>query len=370
MTWRKELRRATFRGLEFDAVDLSRAEGKRATVHEFPHQRRHIVEEMGPKSRAFTVRAFIAGSDYQDRRDNLSYLLAEEGPAELITPWRSPLMVVALDWTITDSAESGGACTIDISFVEDDALDQPLVVTIDARSEAQIAADEAVDASAPQAADVNAALSPGALPPIYRASLTSALIDLDAGWRDVLGVEPGWLFAAQGGYDLDRASAALADLPRARPIVRAVMAPPPASSPSVGGRYDSAAALAFAAAVRAARVAMLARAAVIVVDTTFATSREAQEILAMFADAFEIVRVDAPDSVDDALAELQGVVTDILSDAANTSPRIATITVASPTPALVIAWQLYADTSRESEVIALNSIANPATLYGDYEVLT
>lgn len=369
MSWRQQLRRATFRGLEFDAVDLSTAAGKRLTVHEYPHRKPHLVEEMGPKPRSFTMRAFICGSNYQDHRDALDSLLSQDGPGELIHPWRGTLQVIAQDWTITDSAESGGACTVDMSFLAHQALTQPLVVIVDAQSTAQVAADDAVAASDEAASSIPAALAPGGQPPLYRSRLSDSLALLDLAWAGVLGIEPGWLYD-EDGFSVYGAAVALSDATRTRPILRAILGPVPASSPSVGGRYDSVAAAAFADAVQSAWVAMLARASLLVVDAIFPTRAEASEVLGMFAAAYDQVRAGAPDPVDDALAELQAVVTDILSEAIERSPRIASVTVADTTPAIVLAWQLYADPTREAEIIALNSIANPATLYGGYEVLT
>jgi prophage DNA circulation protein len=90
----------------------------------------------------------------------------------------------------------------------------------------------------------------------------------------------------------------------------------------------------------------------------------------MFGDAFDAVRPNAPDDVDASLAELQAIVTDRLSDAIEVSPRIATVTVADTTPAMILAWELYGDVGREAEIIRLNAVANPATLRGDYQVLT
>lgn len=370
MTWSDEIRRAAFRGIEFDALDISRASGRRLVVHEYPHREQHLVEDLGRSPRRFTLRAFLTGDRYQDARDTLEAALTSGGPGELRHPWRGVLFVHAVSWTISETSNELGSCTLDMEFVEHQAEEIPLVVEEAAPAAAEEAAAAAVSAGTSLDGEVAAAVTVGALPPLYRSLVELALVSQDAAWASALGLAEGWLYTQGGAFSIASVYAQLAEVVRIRPLLRAVTGPLAASVPSAGGRYDSTAAEGYSAAIRAAHVAMLGRAVVLVVGTSFASSREATEVLGMFTDAFEAVRPTAPDDVDEALAELQAIASDVLSEAIERSPRVTTVQVADVTPAMVLAWELYGDVSRESEILGLNAIANPATLRGSYEVLT
>jgi prophage DNA circulation protein len=370
MSWRDSLRPASFRGQVFEASELSQAGGRRLEVHEFPQREAHLVEDLGRTTRRFTLRAFLAGDAYQDRRDTLVNALEQGGPAELYHPWRGQVLVHVETWTVTDSSDSLGSCTIDISFVLHEVDELPLVIEQDAPEQTRMSAEAAIAAARSLEVQTNTAIGPGLLPPVYRFQLQVALAAQDRAWATVLGVGAGWLYVQGGTVNLARTFEVLDSVGTARALLRAVLAPLAASSPSAGGRWDSVAQDAFVACVEAARVAMLGQASIRIVDATFPTAREASETLALVSDAFDVVRPTAPDDVDASLADLQTQVTDTLSDAIERSPRVATVDVLDTTPAMVLAWELYGDVAREAEILRLNAVGNPATLRGRYEVLT
>lgn len=370
MTWEAEVRRASFRGIPFDAIELARGGGRRLVVHEYPFRETHQVEDLGRSARRFPMRAFVSGPRYQDARDTLEAALLAGNPGELLHPWRGRLQVHAEKYTITDSSDAQGSCTIDIEFVEAVADEVLLVIEESAPAAAEIAADAAIAAGAVLEADVVAAISIGALPPLYRSLAELALVSQDAAWSASLSLATGWVYTQGGAYSIASIYATLQEVTRVRALLGAVLAPLAASVPSAGGRYDSVASRGYEAAITGAQVAMLARAVVLVVDQTFATSREASEVLQLFSDAFDAVRPTSPDDIDASLAELQTIASDTLSDAIERSPRVTTVAVADVTPAMVLAWELYGDVSREDEILRLNAIGNPATLRGQYEVLS
>jgi prophage DNA circulation protein len=370
MSWRNDLRPATFRGLTFEATELSRSGGRRLEVHEYPQREEHDVEDLGRSANRFSLRAFLAGEQYADAREALIAALEAGNPGELYHPWRGMLFVHVETWTVTDSSDALGSCTIDISFVLHQADARPLSVEVDAPERTRMSADAAVAAAQSLEQQAMAAIGPGLLPPVYRTQLQVALAAQDRAWASILGIQSGWLYTVGGDIAISRAFELLDSVATARALLRAILAPLAASSPSAGGRADSVAHAAFNAAVEAARVAMLGQASILIVGATFPTAREATETLDLVTAAFDEVRPTAPDDVDAALADLQTQVTDTLSDAIERSPRVAVVEVADTTPALVLAWELYGDVGREDEILRLNSVGNPATLVGRYEVLT
>lgn len=116
--WKKNLRKASFRGVSFRIESHSLAGGRRGVQHEYAQRDEPFTEDTGRKARKFSVDAYILGEDYMPSRDALKNALEEFGPGELIHPYLGRHMVNCFDYTLKESTRDGGMAIFTISFVE------------------------------------------------------------------------------------------------------------------------------------------------------------------------------------------------------------------------------------------------------------
>lgn len=126
MSWREDLRPASFRGVLFDVEGDSGSFGRRVQVHEYPQRDKPWAEDLGRATRTFEITAFVVGDDYLARRDALLAALETEGPGTLVHPWYGELTVNVKELArIGHSHRHGGMCEISLSFVEAGELTFP-----------------------------------------------------------------------------------------------------------------------------------------------------------------------------------------------------------------------------------------------------
>ena len=119
MTWREELRPASFRGVKFFVSSDSSTFGRRVTLHQYPQRDKPFAEDLGRKAREYRFEAFVIGDDYMSQRDAFIEACEQEGPGELIHPKYGSLnVVVSGDCEISESTEYGGMARIRVTFAE------------------------------------------------------------------------------------------------------------------------------------------------------------------------------------------------------------------------------------------------------------
>lgn len=119
MSWREKLQPASFRGVAFHVEDSSGTFGRRNHVHEYPGQDKPYVEDLGRRTREFSIEAFVVGADYMARRDALIEAIERGGEGTLIHPRFGALRVSATDncrWS--ESTREGGMTKFSLAFVE------------------------------------------------------------------------------------------------------------------------------------------------------------------------------------------------------------------------------------------------------------
>jgi prophage DNA circulation protein len=147
MTWRDELRPASFRGVPFEVVADSGSFGRRVQLHEYPQRDKPWAEDLGRATRTFEVTAFLVGDDYMVRRDALLAALEGPGPGTLIHPWYGELTVNVKELArVAHSRTNGGMCEIVLSFVEAGELTFPTAT--DSRGAQTLLAADAVNVAA------------------------------------------------------------------------------------------------------------------------------------------------------------------------------------------------------------------------------
>jgi len=129
--WRDRMSRASFRGFEFLTDSHDAKGGRRLVVHEFPGSEVPLVEDLGGKVWDWKLNAYFIGKDYDRERNALLELLAKPGADWLTHPWLGLLWVRAHIWTVQESNDKGGYCTLSIEFVPGGETVQPTPDKVD-----------------------------------------------------------------------------------------------------------------------------------------------------------------------------------------------------------------------------------------------
>jgi prophage DNA circulation protein len=131
VSWRDRLSRASFRGFEFLTESHDAKGGRRLAVHEYPGAEIPGVEDLGGKAWEWKLNAYFIGPDYDLERNGLLEKLNEPGAAWLNHPWLGLLWVRAQRWSLHESTDKGGFCTIAIEFVPSGETVQPTQDLVD-----------------------------------------------------------------------------------------------------------------------------------------------------------------------------------------------------------------------------------------------
>ena len=131
MSWKDRLTTAHWRGSAFLTESHDAKSGQRLVVHEFPGADVPVVEDMGGKAWNWNLNAYFIGPDYDLERNGFLAKLAEPGAEWLNHPWLGMLWVRAHNWSVHESNDKGGYCTVSVEFVEGGSSLQPTTDRVD-----------------------------------------------------------------------------------------------------------------------------------------------------------------------------------------------------------------------------------------------
>lgn len=119
MGWRDNLQKASFRGVEFKCESVDTIIGRRNILHEYPMRDIPYAEDLGKKAREISIRAYVIGDDYLAWRDRL--IEAVEMKAEagtLVHPTLGAILAVVKECRHGYSNKEGGIEYFDLTFAE------------------------------------------------------------------------------------------------------------------------------------------------------------------------------------------------------------------------------------------------------------
>lgn len=118
MSWREQLKKASFKGIPFK-VDTNEVEGgQRVAVHEYPFRNGVFPQPLGLRGDQFTVRAFLIGDNYIANRDALIKAVKDYATGTLILPTQASRKVQAMSYRNGYDSSQGGIEFVDMTFVE------------------------------------------------------------------------------------------------------------------------------------------------------------------------------------------------------------------------------------------------------------
>lgn len=399
--WRDNLLPASIGGVRFFCSEVRTTGGRRTTVRELPLRDIPATEDLGRRGRRFAVTGAVMGDDYQEQRDAVLAVLESEGPHRFTHPWRGEIDVVLADGSsvdITESEREGGWARLSFELVEagDEtrtvkakvATDAALQNAADAAAEASskelqksLGLSDILDAAAAAVGVVTNALTKtkskimGALG--LGDSLSTALADLKSAAYS-LAQTPSELAAQLNaitgqvlGLIRDAAEEDVETYPGGGKVVRADAAldaaqemaavDPVTPPPYPGGPVDEEDQEAERAIGKHARVCAIAGVAALFADLELESSDAATKVLGTMGVLIDALLID-PTTSDDlfsALTDTKAALDAHLVSLSASLPAVQTYTPAASTPALLIAFWLYGDPTRDLEVVGRNRLADP-----------
>ena len=126
MAWRANLVPASFRGVGFQ-VDSTEAPiaGRRVAVHEYPGRDEPFVEDLGRRTKRWTIEAFVVGDNYATVRDRLVEACDMPGAGELVHPYLGSLQVACTACSLVERTREGRMARFSLEFVEAGANQYP-----------------------------------------------------------------------------------------------------------------------------------------------------------------------------------------------------------------------------------------------------
>lgn len=129
MSWRDSLRPASLGGIAIHTDDRKLAGGRRIRNHEFPKRDDNLPEDMGRRTRHFTLEAYVIGDDYMARRDALIARCEKGGPMGYVDHWGRSQQVACDTYEVTEMSAEGRYAKIALKLVNAGASNG-LVATI------------------------------------------------------------------------------------------------------------------------------------------------------------------------------------------------------------------------------------------------
>jgi prophage DNA circulation protein len=390
MTWRENLRQASFRNIPFKVDTAETSGGRRIVTHEYPNRNTPYSENLGRKAREYQIQAYVIGDNYQDLRDRLlDAIELRSEPGVLVHPTLGTLKVLCKDYRLRYDNHEGGLEYFDLTFVEAGENVNPDTRQFTAEA-VKGAADEAVN----EIKSVFAAIvTPNGLPEFVAGDILLDSEDL---------ADQVTLAAGIGARDPEQTAVLLEDVITFRNDLPEFIQEPATLADTVAGlilrvrqvypsamtayrafrnllafgdnlptipqttttrRQQAANREAFVSLVRQASLAGMAQSITAIDFDSYDSAVAVRDEFTDFLDR-EIIALGSTD-FDRAFQQMEtlrtAVVQEVTQRAANLE-RIKTLTLASTLPALVVAYDLYEDAARDDEIVKRNRIPHPGFL--------
>lgn len=409
MSWRDQLRKASFRGVEFLTNEASGGFGRRTVTHEYPLRDKPYVEDLGRKARSIELEAFVLatpanGFNYMPGRDALIAALEEAGPGVLVHPYLGELRVSLTESKLSEKTAEGGMARFALTFVEAGEVTFPSA-SANTPSIVNSRADAAEDAVLTEFADKfsvadkpafvadaakeilgNVTTQIGSLPrlvPIAKEAMAEFVPNLAAlsGNLSSLMQAPsqlGAMLLSQIG-DLRSLAADPAELlgvsvrdpfnelkmlrklfDFGEPGTSFPVPSVPATTPS---RIQQ-------AANQIAITELVQRSAVIAAvrsssEKDFSVFQDAADVRTELAERLDTLLLDAnDDSTYNTLVDMRSAMVNDLTARGADLARLVSYTPAATQPALALAYDLYEDAERDAEIVGRNRVDHPGFVRG------
>lgn len=381
MPWTDRMSRASFRGFEFLTESHDAKGGRRLVVHEYPGAEQPSTQDLGGKAWDWKLNAYFIGPDYDLERNGFLAKLAEPGADWLTHPWLGLMWVRAHTWSLHESNDKGGSCTIAIEFVPGGETVQPtpdmVDVAFDRTRKLADAVEDDFDLEPMSAAGMTAfiaavqqklevlrqAISLATLPLTWASQIKGLIAGVKNDLATLMGMPAAYASAFRGLADalgVGADSSGLADTDRPRVVSRLAKVATAKSAVALTG------VAATDGAVRrnllreeALRSRLLVTSAAKAALADYQAEADRDAALASVVSAIDALLPGMPDPVFQAAVAARTALTETLlaQDLKSTTYR----DVAAPLPAIVLAHRLGVD---EAVFLARNAVRHPLFVRG------
>jgi prophage DNA circulation protein len=125
MSWLDNLRPASFRGVPFYVETTKKTLGRRVVVHEFPNRETPFTQDMGRVAHAWSLDGHVLGTDYDLAKAKLEEAFNKFGPGELVHPYDGLQMVQVGAVEFSESTREGAILYFSATIYEAGSLEFP-----------------------------------------------------------------------------------------------------------------------------------------------------------------------------------------------------------------------------------------------------
>lgn len=390
--WLHTLWPGSYKGLAFEFESETEAGGRGIVIHEFPHRDDPFLEDMGEAPRYHKGTIYVHGESADRAADALSDMLASGGVGTLVVPSRGAVQVRCQEFERKYERDKLGYFAFEAKFIRDGAasavislpftLRQAFVAadtlataiatnfgaTVALDGQPDVAVQAAIDGIQVSAATLDATRTTAQVDPAVSATLRDtlagiidaapdALVRSDASLSDTTALAQSLIDATRSladGMPPATAQSAMSDVGDV-----ATFSAPPYLAPS-----DQAIAENMAAALRVARLAALTAWAEAVLRGTFPSRPDGVTARAEATARFDVELNNCQGAADAALyvamLALRGRVVAYLTHLIADLAPVVTVTTRRILPSLWLAYRLYSDPLRSTELVARNQVRHPS----------
>ncbi|EHL96767.1 DNA circulation protein, partial [Acetobacteraceae bacterium AT-5844] len=119
MSWRDELRPASWRGVAFGVFTAEGRFGRRVVVHEYPYRDAVWVEDLGRGPRRLQVIGFLVGDDVIAQQEEMIEAAEQEGPGDLVHPQHGLVRASLVEFGSAVRHDLGRVVELHMLFIQD-----------------------------------------------------------------------------------------------------------------------------------------------------------------------------------------------------------------------------------------------------------
>ncbi len=400
--WLKTLWPVSFKGVPFYFEHDDEQGGRGLVIHELPNRDTPFIEDLGEDARHYSGHAYVHGDAADAAALALIAAMTSRGPGSLVLPAFGPVICWPHKFSRKHEKDKLGFIAFDVKFVREGAATALISIgslanvafgaadslqgiigasfaqAITLTGRADFVVGSAVEGVETAAATLDAIRSSSSITPDASAAVRDQILAIIGAASLVMTdtTPAGDSDVAALAASVVSATRALAD-GMAPPIAASAMLTmadafaPPARIGQAPSAYD--AQINAAAAARLARLAALTAFAEAVVRANYVSRPDGitarAQVAARFGDELANCFGAADAGLFVAIQNLRAAVVDFLTRLITNLKPIVTVDTVQQRPSLTLAWRLYADPLRATELVERNQVRHPSFMPVSFEAL-